>query len=320
MVAFLGAWRWPSFYSKPGTTGKMKAPTAANSVQWPEDINVPRPDYASFQVPEIEEMRSRRMLKMYAPGKMAWILDGKEREFRFEYGFIPRAYKEGNTNGAGVIVELLYAGQIRQLFRRYLNPIRIKADQSHLFSRVILPPFQPGTRLILRFDPGEFNDNSWDWLYVCNVGFYRSDRFIAEQFPSFNRVPAAVEANLAYLYQKEGHAQFLQLPAPARLTYVLDGRESRLAFTYGFFPGAYLKGATDGARFIVELAARDQPSQILFQRFLQPVSRASDRGSQLIDLPLRQIGAGDRIVIRIDPGPANNNSWDWTYISRLSLE
>ena len=55
------------------------------------------------------------MLKMYAPGKMAWILDGKEREFRFEYGFIPRAYKEGNTNGAGVIVELLYAGQIRQL-------------------------------------------------------------------------------------------------------------------------------------------------------------------------------------------------------------
>jgi hypothetical protein len=320
LLAFLGAWRWPDFFARSGGALKSHASIGKNSTPWPADLGILRPDYVSFQVPEIEEMRARRVLKMYAPGKIAWLLDGTEREFRFEYGFIPRAYKEGDTNGAEFIVELLHAGQIRQLFRRVLDPIRVKEDQNHQFSRVILPPFQPGTQLILRLAPGEFNNNSWDWLYLCNVGFHRSTHFIKEQFPSFNRVPTSANTDLAYLYQKEGHPHFLQLSAPSSLVYELDGKESRLAFTYGFFPGAYLTGSTDGARFIVERESHGQSPETLFQRFLQPLSLSSDRGPQLLDLPLRRVKSGDRLVIRIDPGPAGNNSWDWTYLSRLTLD
>ena len=227
LLAFLGAWRWPDFFAQTALTAKSNASSGGNSASWPTDLGIPPPDYASFKFPEIEEMRSRRVLKMYAPGKIAWLLDGTEREFRFEYGFIPRAYKEGDTNGAEFVVELLHAGQIRQLFRRLLDPIRVKADQSHQFSRVILPPFQPGTQLILRLGPGEFNNNSWDWLYLCNVGFHRSTHFIKEQFPSFNRVPASANTDLAYLYQKEGHSQFLQLSAPSSIVYDLDGKERK---------------------------------------------------------------------------------------------
>ena len=62
-------------------------------------------------------MRSRRMLKMYAPGKIAWILDGKEREFRFEYGFIPRA-----SHGKEIPMEP--TGHCGSELHRRSNPVR----------------------------------------------------------------------------------------------------------------------------------------------------------------------------------------------------
>ena len=71
----------------------------------------------------------------------------------------------------------------------------------------------------------------------------------------------------------------LMLHAPSVLSYTLHGDERHVSFDYGFQEGAYSRGGqTDGARFVVELQEPGQPAKILFDRHLQPVAAAADRG------------------------------------------
>ena len=314
-LVFLAAWRWPDFLGE-----QQPAASPAVSARWPQAVDVPQPVETSFPSPETGLLRNRSVLRLYTPGKMSWVLDGTEREFRFEYGFLPEAYLRGKTNGAAFVVELVDAGQTRQVYRRDLDPVHVDQDRAHQFSRVVLPPFRPGTELVLRLDPGALGDTSWDWLYACNIGFHRSRHFLRRQFPSFSRVPDAADTDLAYLYQRNGEPEFLQLNAPSALTFRLRGGEKQLAFTYGFLPGAYREGHTDGAGFSVELIPSSAPGRRLFGRLLQPLTAAADRGPQQVTLTLPPVASGDRLVIRLDAGPAGNNSWDWTYVDHLTLD
>jgi hypothetical protein len=286
---------------------------------WPAEVDIVRPTSVSFETPDVQVFRDRTVLRLKAPAELSWDLDGSQRDFRFDYGFEPPAYQEGNTNGVDITVELRHGEQVRQIFRRALSPRQNTEDQRYQLSRVVLPPYSAGTKLVLRFGPGPLNDNSWDWTYLCNVRFKRSDRFLPEQFPSFHPSPTSAQSDLATLYQNNGHPFYLQLHAPSTLAYVLRGRERHLQFNFGFFPGAYLNGGnTDGAKFVVELQRGSAPAAVLFQRALQPVQAPSDRGPQRAELSLPVVEAGDRLTVRIDPGASN--AWDWTYISRLDLE
>ena len=102
---------------------------------------------------------------------------------------------------------------------------------------------------------------------------------------------------------------------------MLRGTEQKVRFSYGFLPGAYRNGnATDGARFLVLLQPAAGAARTLLDRGLDPLAHTEDRGPQPAEISLGAYQAGDRLVFRIEPGPAGSNSWDWTYVSRLSLE
>ena len=45
-----------------------------------------------------------------------------------------------------------------------------------------------------------------------------------------------------------------------------------------------------------------------------------DRGDQSADLPLPALRRDDQLQVTIGAGPANNNAWDWTYITHFFLE
>jgi hypothetical protein len=258
---------------------------------------------------------------MLPPAELVWKLEGNERELLFDYGYHPTAYDEKSGNGTLVIVELRPPDRPPQeLFRRLLNPAHRPADRDTQSARVILPnSIRPGSRLALRTDPGEFNDNAWDWTYVTRIQLKRGE-YSARQFPGFNRVPTLANIEHAGLLDTE-QGQILLLHAPGSVDYLLRGDESSLRFDFGFMPGAYTgEGATDGARFVVELARPNQPRETVFQRQLAPRARPEDQGRQHAAITLPKLGPADHLILTIDPGPTGNNAWDWTYVTNFVLQ
>ncbi|HET7536508.1 MAG TPA: hypothetical protein VFJ90_08645 [Candidatus Didemnitutus sp.] len=261
----------------------------------------------------------REVLMLLPPAEISWLLDADVRTIGLEFGFEPEAYERGQSNGAEIIVELSEGDRARVVFRRLLDPARKMSDRGPQTATVVLPPFGPQTRLIVRSTPGENNDNAWDWLYLASISFQHSPHFIPAQFPQFTRVPDFAEVGPAVIQPRAGN-DLLSLDAPSMVGYVLHGGERRLRFDYGIHAGAYTNGGhTDGAVFRVERERAGQGTAVLFERLLDPQSREADRGAQHADLDLTGCAAGDRLILRIDPGPAHNNAWDWTFLDRVEL-
>lgn len=283
----------------------------------PQDTETP-PDLVVPADAASDEIGGRVVRMILPPAEVTWRLEGVEREVEVEYGFHPKAYTEGRSNGAWFIMELRAPGQPPQeLFRRLLDPARQPADRQQLRTRLPLPPFPPGASLVVRTDAGAFGDNAWDWVYLGRLKFLRLPFYAASQFPGFARRPDDAEAPHSAIID-QGLDQRVMLPSPARLTYVLDGSERRLEVVLGFEPGAYENGGqTNGVILRAELQRAGQPAAILFERRFDPARVPTDRGPQPVGFTLGPVQPGDQLVLVIDP--AGNNSWDWTYLTGLSL-
>ena len=279
------------------------------------------PAQSTFSSTRVTNLGGRTVLQLQVPGEFIWKLRGNERAVRFTYGFIPTAYLDGITNGAGYTLRLREGEIVREIFHHKLEPRAKAADRGAQHAAIIRPPVRPGAQLELVIDSGDFNDSAWDWVYLANLDFERSARFTSAQFPLYARLPDSAIAPVASLFQLNGHTSFLQLHAPAQLVYRLSGSEKNLRFTYGFLTDAYQNGnLTDGARFLVLLEGPDGASLPLLDRLLEPLKQQADRGPQPAVLTLPDFSPGTRLVLMIQPGPTGNNSWDWTYISRVSLD
>lgn len=266
-----------------------------------------------------DRINGRLVRMMEPPAELRHTLVGDERILRLEFGFHPRAYTEGQTDGAELIAELHPPGRPPlEVYRLLLDPQRRPEDRDRKIAEVVLPPFPAGTSLAVRTTAGKAGDAAWDWVYFDQMRLVRSPFFSPKQFPGFRRIPDAVAAVYPHLVRHEAEWR-LMLPPPTSLTFVLAGPERHLTFTYGFLEGAHTNGgATDGARYLVELQREGAAPRILFEHRLDPLANVDDRGRQSADLMLPAgIQPGDRLVLRIDAG--KNDSWDWTYIASLSL-
>jgi hypothetical protein len=260
------------------------------------------------------------VLMLLPPARLEWLLPADVRAVMLGYGLDPVAALQGVTDGADFVVELVQGEHTRPLFQRRLDPVHQVYDRGTHTRRILLPPFTPGTRLVVRTTPGPAGNAAWDWTYLARLEFHRSPAYLPEQFPGFNRVPDTVLAEGSSYTSQDEDAQ-LYLHAPAALTYTLSGQERRLQFAYGFLPGAYTGGGrTDGAVYRVTLQSSGQPDRVIFERHLQPVTQTGDQGGQFAKIDLSALRPGDRLLIAIDPGPAGNGAWDWTYLQRFTLE
>jgi hypothetical protein len=277
-----------------------------------------RPDRISAGAPK-SQVDGHEVQMIEPAHELVWQLDGTERKVRVNFGFHPKAWIEGHTDGAEFIVELRMPGQPPlQVIRRPLNPQKHPDDRVPQSAEADLPPFPAGSTLAVVSAPGQFGDSAWDWVYLDQLRFSRSPFFAPGQFPGFRRLPDRIEAAYPYLVRQEPN-WLLMLPPPTTLTFVLGGTERQFNFSYGLAEGAYTgPGQSDGAVFQVELQRAGEASRMIFDRHLTPLALAADRGRQDADLTLPgDVRAGDRLVLRIAAG--GNDSWDWTYVSALDL-
>ena len=263
-----------------------------------------------------------RAVRMMLPrAEISWPLDGTEREFLFECGYDPRAYLEGTSNGTLFTAELTTpAGATYPIYNRLLDPGHRPADRGIVADRILLPPVAKGSRLTLRTSPGPEENDVWDWAFLASAAFDLRPLYDCRQFPGFNRVPAAVSDDVAYL-ENEAEQPVLVLHAPAALTFRLHGGEKSVSFDFGLRAGTYENGGhTDGAGCTVRLRRAEGGEETIFHRVLQPVSQPLDRGRQRATLVLPEgIEAGTELVVAFDSGPDGGTAWDWTYAANLQI-
>lgn len=257
---------------------------------------------------------------LHAPGQLTFKLDGSEREVVFDYGFDPVAAAQKEGNGVVFIVEIEAPDKSRkELFRRHLIPMQNKADQGNHSQSISLPSIAPGSRLLIRTDPGPFGDNAWDWSYVTRIQIKRGP-FHLKQFPGFSVVPVRADGDHFGAVNVEGKNLFM-LNAPGLLEFELAGNEHEVEFSGGILPGAYTNGGeSDGVAFIVEYRFPDSHLERLFYRHIRPRLVPEDRGDQAFHVALPFHPPGTRLRLLVDPGPAGDKSWDWSYISHFQLK
>lgn len=283
-------------------------------------VRIEAPDHLTV-IPPITHVAGRSVLHLQAPTDFEWTLRGDERRLDFSYGIVPTAYEQGSSDGCGFTVSLHGKEGSRTLFHRLVQPRERQEDRGIQQARLILPPVAAGEILRVAIDVGPNGDNSWDWALLRGVGFTRSRTLLPAQFPSFQRLPDAANSPVDSLFPNRNGSFDFQLPAPSVLEFVLRGGERRLRFRHGFLPGAYAGGPdTPSARFIVLLRPVTGTERIVWEHRLEPATRIPDRGSQAADVPLDGVAAGDRLIVRVEPGAAGDPSFNSTYVSSLSLE
>jgi hypothetical protein len=262
---------------------------------------------------------SRRILMLLPPARMEWPLSDNTRQVSLIYGVEPTAYVKGHTNGVTLVVELREGQNLRQVFRRHLDPVNRQQHRGRQTALVTLPPFSPGARLVLRSEPGEHGDTAWDWLYVSRLSPREHRNLLPQQFPGFSRAPSAAYAPRSVLLEA-GRERWMDVNPPASFTFKLDGGESRVRFDYGLLSSAYEgENRTDGATFRIEIR-RGDASSVVFERHLNPLEVEADRGVHAANVALPPLKPGDELTVTLGAGPNGNDAWDWTVFRNLVIE
>jgi hypothetical protein len=140
----------------------------------------------------------------------------------------------------------------------------------------------------------------------------------AKLFHMFKSYPLSYEAYVGVAEATIDGRTVALLHAPSRMIFDVPAGSRTVSGQFGFVETAYTKGGwTNGARFIVY--ASDGSNHIeLFSQFLNPVSIPADRGLHDFSVPLPG-PSGLRLYLETDPGPFNDNGWDWTCWTNIAI-
>jgi hypothetical protein len=107
----------------------------------------------------------------------------------------------------------------------------------------------------------------------------------------------------------------LLVHAPGEVVFAVPTAARWVSLKFGIRSGAYTDGGnTDGVEFSIYAEWTTGRRERLWTRYLNPVSVPGDRGTQRIDLAI-PADAPARLVLRTGTGPANDDRWDWSYLS-----
>jgi hypothetical protein len=138
------------------------------------------------------------------------------------------------------------------------------------------------------------------------------------QYPSFATYPTEVASNCFVQAQEYQGKDVLLVHPDGRLTFSLPPEARELKAEFGILPIAYERGDTDGVQFVVEYEPAQGAAQVLFQRYLDPLHQAKDRGTQTLIVPLPAPDGG-RLVLRTVNLPGKTINWDWSYWGAVQI-
>jgi hypothetical protein len=294
-----------------------RQPAPAVSSQHPQISDI-EPDFISATLAPVHRFEDLVAQVLVPPGRMGFVLRGDENAVDFLYGMVPETYLQP-TDGADIWVEIERPDQSRQqLFKRLLKPRQQPADRGIQTKTLALPPAPPGSILWFCTGRGPDNDGAWDLAYFTQIKLRRGP-YLPDHFPRFSRVPDLVEAGLNGRIP-EGTRDVYLLNSPGRLTFNLQGHESKVRLGVGILPGAYQQGGnTDGVEFSLTLRSRDGREDTIFTRFLNPLEHHADRGDQTFLIELPAFPSGSQLILAAMPGPRGDQAWDWAYIESLAF-
>jgi hypothetical protein len=241
--------------------------------------------------------RARALL--YKPARIDIVTtddEGRRRSWRL----VPRTARDGL-----VLVPTLHGGSDMALFLRGEASSWVRSFHFEA----------PGSQ-------GEF------WSYV-DVGVFGMPgiplRPVAHAGPLvelgiLDRAPISVSSTASVEVIDIGQGKALLLHAVGELVMGVPPGASRLTFGYGIREGAYMgSGHTDGVDFEVDAVWVSGRRERLWERYLDPVARAEDRGTQRLDLAL-PADAPLRLILHTGAGPRDDNRWDWSYVCSLRIQ
>lgn len=257
----------------------------------------PGPHRVTINLPPTFEGRLRSFLykprPLFIRLKMA---DGRPLVYRF----IPAMTK------AGFLIDPL-ATTNAELIQLYgASPGRRVVSFSIVADRKARHDYRPEFRVTLESLPG-----------LCQP--LPADEANRLRFPSFRTFPAEVDtAAPVWIGESEGQDVVLVHPDGA-LKFPVPTGARQITGRFGIVRYAYETGKTDGVLFVVEYVPEVGPAQVLFQRHLDPVACAEDRGMQTLDVRLPE-GVRGTVVLKTTNLPGKNTDWDWAYWSGIEIK
>ena len=182
--------------------------------------------------------------------------------------------------------------------------------------------------IILKIAPGEekyFAGQAQVELSTLPVAHSAGEYFrqqdagtLAKLFHMFHSCPLAYEAHVGFVESLIGGIPVAMMHAPSQMIFEVPAGATMVSGRFGFLESAYSNGGfTNGARFIIY--GSDGTNRIdLFEKFLNPVSVPADRGLHDFSVQLK-VPAGMRLYLETNPGPNNDNSWDWTCWTEITI-
>jgi len=159
-----------------------------------------------------------------------------------------------------------------------------------------------------------------DVLISLEVSSGQMQKVLAE-----SRLPNWIDQHLPTENLREQSGQFDQIGArdvlmmrpPGLAEWILQGNERELLMETGYAPRAINQSEGDGTGFAVELTAPDGTRRIIHSFLINPRDVAADRSPQIRRIPLPPYPSGIKLTVTTNPGPGQNNAWDWAYITNI---
>ena len=145
-----------------------------------------------------------------------------------------------------------------------------------------------------------------------------SQELTQARFRMFDRAPMSVNALYAATPLLEDGHEVLSAHPPSAIEFNVDFPATRVIGRFGLAAASYTPpNATDGVEFTLDWSGADGRSTRLFTRLIQPATVPADRGFQGFDVALPQNGG--RLILRTNPGPNNDLSFDWAFWGHATL-
>jgi hypothetical protein len=267
---------------------------------------------------------------IHAPSEMVFNVGPGATSFRARYGIADAAYKgAAHTAGAHVVVEWQTAAGSRTLFERKLDPLNQVADRG--LHTLELDLHGLGAGILVIKNTVEVT-NAWAWttwrdleiLPIASTGpggqpMLTGSNHVIMRYGRFAAPPLTAHAAIPVIAVNVDGTPMIQAHAPSEIALQIPKGSTRVVGRFAFQRTAYTNGAaTDGAEFSVVWKSGEE-EHILLKRYLDPLHVPGDRGVQTFSAELGDLPRGGTLLLRTDPGPAHDSSWDWTCWSDVAV-